>query len=218
MVMDCARSLSLCPARILHRPSKRVFWVRWFWAAEGAKVFPHPNAFGAPWFESQPTVWPDGVGIKWQPGNWRSRNYPAPPGQHFLGDPTWFADGMPESALADRPIAATCAGLAIDAMGGPIIGGTGWSVFVGSTVRLGLVPSSTLVAGVTCLGAILVVGLDEISVFSAFPAVSVGWIVVGPNVYPGTTITGVFSGTARIVFTPAASAPTAAETFFFYPP
>lgn len=124
--MDILRSPHLTSAQVTSDTTSQT-WLRWYPAAPGARAFPGWHAFGDPVWESDfPT--PDGVGCYAQPLIWRPKKYPAPPGQHYLGQPDWFLNGIPSADLSTPPIAATCQGIVQSAQGGTLIGGSAWQI------------------------------------------------------------------------------------------
>lgn len=124
MVMDILRAHMLGSTQLLC-DSGRKFWVRWYPSAPGALALPLVHAFCSPVWDSDFPV-PEGVGVYPHPFPWRGKKYPAPPGQHYRGEPEWFANGMPSSALAALPIDETCYAPAISPLGGVLLGGTAW--------------------------------------------------------------------------------------------
>ena len=124
--MDILRSPHLTAAQVTSDATNQT-WLRWYPAAPGARAFPSWHAFGDPvWDSDFPT--PEGVGCYASPLIWRPKKYPAPPGQHYLGQPDWFLNGIPSAALSTPPIAATCQGIVQSAQGGTLIGGSAWQI------------------------------------------------------------------------------------------
>lgn len=75
--------------------------IRWYKAADGAKVFPHEHAFGFPvWdgdhYNPEPEIGTQGNRLKWSQGT-----NPGLTGQHFEGNAEWFLRGVPPAHAND---------------------------------------------------------------------------------------------------------------------
>lgn len=101
MVMDVLRTGCRMNAWVGSDNDEQVE-IRWYKCAEGAKPFPHFHAFGSPMWEPHPEEWTKGPGVDAEPLTWASSVFPAPPGQEYHGELSWYQKGIPQAVL-DNP-------------------------------------------------------------------------------------------------------------------
>jgi hypothetical protein len=121
MGMDYLRSFGYCRARLTEGSEET--WVRWYPCAPGAKLFPAFHAFGHAVWEDEREEF-DGPGMIGLFRQWAPTRYPAPPGDHFHGELSWFQDGLPVSELTSPTLPPDPACTPPSPVGGVVCGGT----------------------------------------------------------------------------------------------
>jgi hypothetical protein len=123
------------------------FWVRWYPTRPDALPLPIPTAFFSPEWDERRDPPPHPLDRKTD--EWRPKKYPAPPGTHYHGDPSWFVSGLPQSEYDHPTNAQDCQPGPIQGGGGVEVLGDGW---------LPRVPGGVVVSGVPVISGGVVAG------------------------------------------------------------
>lgn len=134
MIVDLVRSFSTVPTRVI-AASGQVIWGRYYLAAPGALALPFPHALGHPSWITDYGVDDPPLGVQgpvppgtpkgWSIWQWAGKAYPAPPGQHWRGEPDWFIHGIPIPSLTNPPYPVMCDGTVMTGDGCTCGGGSG---------------------------------------------------------------------------------------------
>lgn len=83
-------------------------WVRWYWTLPGARPLPFTHAFGFSLWENRDPDPVDSPQIVFPSGKWRGNVDSEYPGTDFLGQKSWWQDGLPMSARQPGDAGRTC--------------------------------------------------------------------------------------------------------------
>jgi len=124
MIVDALRSHHALTSVAYSDSGERV-WLRWYPTVPEAKPLGLWTWSGDPVWESGGHEWTEGPGIDLPPNEWRRKRYPAPPGQHYHGQPEWFETGLPYAERAVTIPTASCGRPTVWGDGGIEVGGDG---------------------------------------------------------------------------------------------
>jgi len=135
MVMDYLNRCYFSRVR-LFRDSDQEAVVRWFYAPEGAKLFPEWHLFGSEVWNVDHTQPDPPIGERRGKKPWSNGVNPGYVGQCFRGERDWYSAGVPAAAL-DEPVAPMDPCCRVTRPGGVALDG-GAEVAYGTTIAGGL--------------------------------------------------------------------------------